>query len=141
MLVAWIDSLIHSHGLLFPPTKNVLHSLDSFSRIVRLGEGLHETGRLSEAAIARTIDALEVCADKIYRRQAAHVRCVATQACRAASNGEDFLAQAQRRTGLTFEIITPEEEARLAVLGSLDLACGSYDVALVVDVGGGIVLD
>lgn len=111
--------------------------VDSFSRIVRLGEGLHESGRLSEAAIARTVDALEVCADKIYRRQAAHVRCVATQACRAASNGEDFLAQAQRRTGLTFEIIAPEEEARLAVLGSLDLACASYDVALVVDVGGG----
>ncbi len=111
--------------------------VDSFSRIVRLGEGLHESGRLSDAAITRTIDALDVCADKIYRRQAAHVRCVATQACRAADNGEDFLRQARQRTGLTFEIITPEEEARLAVLGSLDLADPSYDVALVVDVGGG----
>jgi exopolyphosphatase/guanosine-5'-triphosphate,3'-diphosphate pyrophosphatase len=92
---------------------------------------------LSDAAIARTIDALEVCADKIYRRQTAHVRCVATQACRAAANGEAFLNQARQRTGLTFEIITPEEEAKLAVLGSLDLADPSFDVALVVDVGGG----
>src|SRR5229473_2808788 len=62
--------------------------IDAFSRIVRLGEGLAATGALSEAAMARTIDALRVCAGKIGQRKVASGRYVATEACRRARSEE-----------------------------------------------------
>jgi len=111
--------------------------VDAFSRIVRLGEGLGETGSLSEGAMERTLAALQVCADKLKRRSVDHVRCIATQACRAAANGEAFLAEVKAATGLELEIITPREEARLAVMGCLELVDRDVDAALVVDIGGG----
>lgn len=111
--------------------------IDSFSRIVRLGEGLNDAGALSPAAMDRVIAALEVCAEKIERRSVKAARCVATQACRIASNGPELMARIREETGLEFDIITPEEEARLSVLGCLDLMDESFDTALVVDIGGG----
>lgn len=111
--------------------------VDSFSRIVRLGEGLAATGRLSEAAMARTLSALEACADKLSRRPVARLRSVATEACRAAENGTAFLSEVRARTGLHFDLIGPGEEARLAVLGCRDLFDPGTDGALVVDIGGG----
>ena len=110
---------------------------ESFSRIVRLGDGLSRTGRLDEAAMDRTLAALRICADKIARRQPVRVRAVATQACRAADNGHAFVARVAHETGLGLEIITPEEEARLSVVGCLNLLDWSAAAALVVDVGGG----
>ena len=68
--------------------------VDAFSRIVRLGEGLAATGRLSDEAIERTIAALRVCADKLRRRDVALARSVATEACRRATNGADFIRRA-----------------------------------------------
>ncbi|MET0246742.1 MAG: Ppx/GppA family phosphatase, partial [Sphingomonas sp.] len=91
--------------------------VDAFSRIVRLGEGLATTGRLSDAAIDRTIAALRICADKLKRRRVTLARSVATEACRRASNGTEFIERAYRETGIALDIITAEEEARLAVLG------------------------
>jgi len=111
--------------------------VDAFSRIVRLGEKLGETGTLSDGAMERTMAALQVCADKLKRRSVEHVRCIATQACRSAANGEAFLAEAKATTGLSLEIITPREEARLAVMGCLALVDREVDAALVVDIGGG----
>ena len=64
--------------------------VDAFSRIVRLGEGLATTGRLSDAAIERTIAALGICADKLKRRNISLARSVATEACRRATNGAAF---------------------------------------------------
>ena len=85
----------------------------------------------------RAIAALRVCADKIRRRGVVRIRAVATQACRSAANGEAFIAAVAERTGLKLEVITPREEAQLAVAGCLDLLDRSCRAALVLDVGGG----
>ena len=111
--------------------------VDAFSRIVRLGEGLAGSGRLSDAAIERTIAALRICADKLKRRNVTLSRAVATEACRRASNGADFIARAYAETGILLDVITAEEEARLAVLGCHALIEPGDDPALVFDIGGG----
>ncbi len=111
--------------------------VDAFSRIVRLGEGLATTGRLSDAAIDRTLAALRVCADKLKRRRVALARSVATEACRRATNGADFIKRAYAETGIALDIITAEEEARLAVLGCHALLEPGDGPALVFDIGGG----
>lgn len=111
--------------------------VDAYSRIVRLGEGLTHSGALSEPAMDRAIEALKVCSDRLAKRRASKIRAIATEACRAADNGEEFLARAREATGLPLELISSEEEARLAVQGSLDLLDEEQDAALVIDIGGG----
>ncbi len=111
--------------------------VDAYSRIVKLGEGLTHSGELSEPAMDRAIEALQVCADRLAKRKATKIRAIATEACRAARNGDEFLDRAREATGLPLEMITSEEEARLAVQGSLDLLDESRDAALVIDIGGG----
>jgi exopolyphosphatase/guanosine-5'-triphosphate,3'-diphosphate pyrophosphatase len=123
--------------LLATPRGRGFRVVDSYSRIVRLGEGLAQTGRLGEAAIDRALAALTACSEKIRRRGASHVRAVATEACRIASNGAAFLAEVKARTDLDLEIITPREEARLAVAGCLNLIDPNAEAAIVLDVGGG----
>lgn len=111
--------------------------IDAFSRIVRLGEGLSQSGELSPAAQDRALAAIQVCADKIVRKKVVRTRAVATQACRAARNGEAFLDRVERETGLKLELIPPEEEARLAVAGCSDLIDRQFERAVILDVGGG----
>jgi exopolyphosphatase/guanosine-5'-triphosphate,3'-diphosphate pyrophosphatase len=111
--------------------------IDAFSRIVRLGEGLATSGRLSDAAIDRTLAALKICAEKLRRRNVALARSVATEACRQASNGSEFIERVYRETGIALDIITAEEEARLAVLGCHALLEPGEGPALVFDIGGG----
>jgi len=111
--------------------------VDAFSRIVRLGEGLAATGKLSDAAMDRAVSALSVCADKLRRRRVSLVRSVATEACRRAANGREFVQRVYRETGIALEIITPEQEARLAVLGCHALLEPGEGSALVFDIGGG----
>ena len=111
--------------------------VDAYSRIVRLGEGLGQSGRLSDAAMERAIAALRICADKIRRRAPVKVRAIATQACRTAANGAEFLARVRARTGLALDVITPREEARLSVAGCSNLIDPGAQGALVLDVGGG----
>ncbi|MFA5969607.1 MAG: Ppx/GppA phosphatase family protein [Sphingomonas sp.] len=123
--------------LIARPQANGFAVVDAFSRIVRLGEGLAATGRLSDAAIERTIDALKICADKLKRRNVALARSVATEACRRASNGSAFIERAYRETGICLDVISAEEEARLAVLGCHILIEPGDDPALVFDIGGG----
>ena len=114
-----------------------LRVVDGFSRIVRLGEGLAHTGRLSETAMARSYQALVACAQRLEARAPVAVGCVATQACRAAANGETFLNRIRTDLGLDFKIIAPEEEASLSVLGCASLLEPEAEVALIVDIGGG----
>jgi exopolyphosphatase / guanosine-5'-triphosphate,3'-diphosphate pyrophosphatase len=111
--------------------------IDSFSRIVRLGEGLAASGWLRERAMARTIAALRVCARIMARQRVQDARCVATEACRRAANGAEFLLRVHRTTGIQLEILAHEQEARLALLGCLPLIERSAGPALVVDIGGG----
>lgn len=123
--------------LIARPQANGFAVVDAFSRIVRLGEGLATTGRLSDAAIERTIEALRICAEKLKRRNVALARSVATEACRRAANGSDFIERAYRETGIALDVISAEEEARLAVLGCHILIEPGDDPALVFDIGGG----
>ena len=111
--------------------------IDAFSRIVRLGEGLASTGRLSDAAVERTIAALRVCADKLKRRNVTLSHAVATEACRQAANGAEFIDRVLAETGIRLEIISAREEARLAVLGCHALLEPGEGPALIFDIGGG----
>ncbi len=111
--------------------------VDAFSRIIRLGEGVSLSGKLSEDAIERTIEALKICAAKMRRHRVTRTRLIATEACRLASNAPEFLARVLEDTGLEIEIISREAEARLAVSGCASLIDTSSDLALVFDIGGG----
>jgi exopolyphosphatase / guanosine-5'-triphosphate,3'-diphosphate pyrophosphatase len=111
--------------------------VDSFSRIVRLGEKIALTGVLSEAAMDRTVAALKICADRLKRLDVGRVRAVATEACRQASNAKVLVERVAREVGLKLEIVAAKEEARLAALGCAPLVGGDYDGALVFDIGGG----
>jgi exopolyphosphatase / guanosine-5'-triphosphate,3'-diphosphate pyrophosphatase len=119
------------------PSRRGFKVIDAFSRIIRLGEGVSTTGRLSEAAIERTIDALQVCAAKIKRHRVQRAGLIATEACRLAANGSAFLERAREATGLDIKIVSRETEARLAVSGCASLIDLSCDFALVFDIGGG----
>jgi exopolyphosphatase/guanosine-5'-triphosphate,3'-diphosphate pyrophosphatase len=111
--------------------------VDSHSQIARLGEGLHETGRLSDAAIERALDALKAIRRKLKNHGVGRVRCIATEACRQAENGPDFIRRVHEETGLTFKIINAKEEARLATIGCHDLMGDDAKTVLVIDIGGG----
>jgi exopolyphosphatase / guanosine-5'-triphosphate,3'-diphosphate pyrophosphatase len=113
------------------------HVIDAFSRIVRLGEGLATSGVLSEPAMARTIDALRVCADKVIQRRVTRARYVATEACRRAANCSDFIERIQAQTGIPIEIISSQEEARLVVSGCAPLLDPHIARAIIIDIGGG----
>ncbi|MDE0815630.1 MAG: Ppx/GppA phosphatase family protein [Alphaproteobacteria bacterium] len=119
------------------PTRSGFRVIDAFSRIVRLGEGVSGSGCLSVAAMDRTIEALKICADKMRRRAVDRSRCVATDACRRAQNGAEFLERVSIETGLKLETITAEEEAGLALKGCLPLIQPDARHALVFDIGGG----
>ena len=123
--------------LLAEPCEQGFRVIDGFSRIVRLGEGLTKTGNLSEAAMARTLEALKVCAAKAKHLNARKVHCIATEACRRANNGQEFLQMAESQTGLEFEIVTPEIEARLTLSGCAPLLRTGHKKALLFDIGGG----
>ena len=111
--------------------------VEAYSRIVRLGEGLTASGRLSEAAMDRAMAALKVSGEKVRRRRVVKFRAIATQACRIAANGQAFVNRVANETGMKLQIIPPQEEARLSVTGCLNLLDARYEAALVVDVGGG----
>lgn len=111
--------------------------IDAFSCIVRLGEGLGRSGRLSETAMARTLEALEICAAKMRRRGVTRVRAVATEACRRAANCGAFLERVAGETGIELEIISSNEEANLAIYGCAPLLDSGVSHALVFDIGGG----
>ncbi|MEZ5712955.1 MAG: Ppx/GppA phosphatase family protein [Sphingobium sp.] len=123
--------------LIAKPSADGFVVIDAFSRIVRLGEGLATSGALSEQAIERAVSALAVCADKIRKRQVTLARSVATEACRRASNGAEFIARVKRETGIALDIISAQEEARLAVLGCHALLEPGDGPALIFDIGGG----
>jgi exopolyphosphatase/guanosine-5'-triphosphate,3'-diphosphate pyrophosphatase len=123
--------------LIARPSDGGFTVLDAFSRIVRLGEGLSTSGKLTQGSMDRAVEALAVCADKLRRRHVTMARSVATEALRRAVNGRDFAARVKRETGIALEIIAPQEEARLAVLGCHKLLEPGDGPALIFDIGGG----
>ena len=123
--------------LIAEPSAEGFRVIDAFSRNVRLGEGVEARGELCRAAMSRTLDALRICAAKIRRHEVARTRIVATEACRRAVNGRAFLRRVRRETGLEMEIITPEQEARLALAGCAPLLDAAAEHLMVFDIGGG----
>jgi exopolyphosphatase / guanosine-5'-triphosphate,3'-diphosphate pyrophosphatase len=123
--------------LIAAPQGGGFRVIESFSRIVRLGEGLTASGRLTPRAMGRAIEALRICAGRLSRYRGLRLRSVATEACRQAVNGHEFVARVKRETGLALEIINAEEEARLALAGCASLLDKSAPHALVFDIGGG----
>ncbi|NNE89241.1 MAG: Ppx/GppA family phosphatase [Silicimonas sp.] len=123
--------------LIAQPKGNQFHVIDSFSKSVQLGHGLEASGKLSRASMNRTIQALKVCRSKLDKHGVRRRRLVATEACRRAANGEQFLNTIAREAGLRLEVIKPEEEARLAVVSCAPLVSTKTEQLMVVDIGGG----
>ncbi len=123
--------------LIARPHEQGFRVLDGFTRIVRLGEGLTATGRLSDAAMERTIEALRLCRNKLREHEPTRMRLIATEACRTAANGMDFIARVERELGLVLEIVDRQTEASLAVTGCADLIEEASAGALMFDIGGG----
>ncbi|MDI4238334.1 Ppx/GppA phosphatase family protein [Bradyrhizobium sp. Arg237L] len=119
------------------PTGDGFRVVDSFSRIIRLGEGISATGSISDAAIERAIAALSICSDKIRYRRARRLRLIATEACRAAANADSFRARVAAETGIKLEVIDRETEATLAVIGCSPLLDRRGRGAILFDIGGG----
>jgi exopolyphosphatase/guanosine-5'-triphosphate,3'-diphosphate pyrophosphatase len=119
------------------PAGHAFRVIDAFSRIIRLGEGISASGRISEAAIERAVAALSVCRDKMRHRHAGRARLIATEACRAAENGDEFRARILREVGLDLEIIDRETEAALAATGCTPLIDPDTEGVILFDIGGG----
>ncbi len=120
-----------------PQASGRFRVVDAFSRIVRLGEGLAASGKLGEAAMERTIGALQDCSEKLQLRSKTRFRLIATEACRRAENGQNFLDRVRDETGLNLEIVDRATEARLAVSGCGSLVDHNADGVVLFDIGGG----
>ena len=123
--------------LIARPAAHGFRVVDAFSRIVRLGEGLATTGKLAEAAMDRAVEALKVCRSKMTHRDVTRARLITTEACRAATNGLDFVRRVDREAGLSLEIVDQRTEATLAVSGCAALADPAAHGVIVFDIGGG----
>jgi len=119
------------------PAGDGFRVVDAFSRIIRLGEGVSASGRLSEAAIERAIAALAICRNKMKNRGVTRARLIATEACRAAENGDEFLSRVADELGLVLEVIDRETEATLAATGCTPLMDPHADGVVLFDIGGG----
>lgn len=123
--------------LIAEPTPNGFRVIDAFSRIVRLGEGLGNSNRLTEAAIERTVEALRICRGKMKSRAVARSKVIATEACRLAVNGAEFVERVRAEVGLHLEIVDRQTEAYLAVTGCAALADPRAESVVIFDIGGG----
>ncbi|HYM19109.1 MAG TPA: Ppx/GppA phosphatase family protein [Micropepsaceae bacterium] len=131
LLIAVPDRRTQNTSFAFPRV------IDSYTANVRLGESLEQTGTITEAALDRTIAALKVCASRIKRRRVTHIKAIATEACRRAANAQDLVKRAEEEAGISLTIVSPEEEARLAAAGCLQLIGADFEGALIFDIGGG----
>ena len=119
------------------PTSNSFRVIDAFSRIIRLGEGVSASGVISEKAIVRAVDALTVCRNKMASRGVTRARLIATEACRAATNGPEFIAVVRDKVGINLEIVDRETEAGLAAAGCTPLMEPEARGVILFDIGGG----
>ena len=119
------------------PAGDSFRVIDAFSRIIRLGEGVSKSGRISDAAIERAVGALAVCRDKMRARGVTRARLIATEACRAAENGDAFRARVAEEVGLELEVIDRQTEATLAATGCTPLMDPLADGVILFDIGGG----
>ena len=137
MRVAAIDCGTNSIRLLIADVADGrLSDVARRMEIVRLGEGVDRTGRISEAALARTRAALIGYAAEIAELGVREVRMCATSASRDASNAADFRTMVRGVLGVDPEVITGEEEALLSFTGAV-AGLAAEPPYLIVDIGGG----
>jgi len=120
-----------------PTSPGRFRTVERFSRIVRLGEGVANQDILSDEAMERAMEALDVCRFKLSQWPIQHQRFIATQACRQAVNGSQFLKRVRAQLGLDLEIVSRETEARLAVAGCSTLVERETQALVLFDIGGG----
>jgi exopolyphosphatase/guanosine-5'-triphosphate,3'-diphosphate pyrophosphatase len=106
-------------------------------RIVRLGQGVDRTGRISEESMARTFAALDEYAGLVAQHRPTAVRFCATSAARDAANAAEFMAGVQQRVGVVPEVIDGDAEARASFAGATRVLGEVDDPVLVIDIGGG----
>jgi exopolyphosphatase/guanosine-5'-triphosphate,3'-diphosphate pyrophosphatase len=114
-----------------------LKVIDSFAKIISLGEGIKQTGVLSEEAIERTIVALRACKKKLDSHRIYKMRAVATEACRQASNTKSLIERVNSEIGVDLEVISPQEEARLVLKGCSGVISDEKNYGILMDIGGG----
>jgi len=137
-VIAAIDLGTTSCRLLIArPEGTSFRVVDSFSRVVRLGEGIQANNRLQPSAITRTFEALKICRDKIAKYNVSKIRAVTTEACRRAENSAELLDRAREELNIDIEVITPFEEARLALSGCAAILNPGIPYAVAFDIGGG----
>lgn len=134
---AAIDLGTNSCRLLVGRYDGVLKIVDSYSKVVRLGENLGQTNLLCEEAIERSLKTLKICVEKVKNNDVTHIRAVATEACRRAMNTSILLDRAKNDLDLTIEVISNEEEALLALTGCSGAFQGNIPYGIVFDIGGG----
>lgn len=111
-------------------------TLDDEKAYTRLGAGLAETGRLSDDAVEATVAALQRMQRIAQGYSPTHVRAVATAAVRSAANGGELVTRIREELGLEVEVVSAEEEGRLAFLSALE-GVGLEGRSAVADLGGG----
>ena len=138
MRVAAIDCGTNSIRLLIADINDgKLREVERLMEIVRLGQGVDQTGQFHPDAISRTFAAIDKYATEISRRGVEKIRFCATSATRDATNREIFISGVKSRLGIEPEVISGEEEARLSFLGATKELPESLAPFLVVDIGGG----
>jgi exopolyphosphatase/guanosine-5'-triphosphate,3'-diphosphate pyrophosphatase len=139
--VAAVDCGTNSIRLLVAdvdPAAGTLVDLDRRMEIVRLGQGVDETGRIAPDAMARTLRATQRYADVVQELGAERVRFVATSASRDAENSDAFVAGVRGVLGVEPEVVPGLEEAALSFTGATRELQGQHPAPfLVVDLGGG----
>ena len=116
---------------------NKSETLDRQMKITRLGQGLDQSGELSNQAMSRVIDVLKDFRRSLDEHEVSEVRMVATSAARDASNSEDFFNKVESTLGVRPELLTGEEEGRLSFQGAIAELDPSLGPFLILDIGGG----
>lgn len=134
---AAIDLGTNSCRLLVAAYEQKLRIIDSYAKVVRLGENMKEDNLLSSDAIDRSLKALAVCVRKAQHHQASRLRAITTEACRRARNGDELIRRARDELGLSLEVISPKEEALLALTGCSGVLTPHIPYGIAFDIGGG----
>jgi exopolyphosphatase / guanosine-5'-triphosphate,3'-diphosphate pyrophosphatase len=106
------------------------------AEVTRLGDGLRESGRLGAEPMARTAEAISAMAEEARRQRVGAIAAVGTAGLRIAPNAQDFVRDVQRRSGVLIEVISGEDEARLAYRAATS-ALPVGETSVVFDTGGG----
>ncbi len=127
------------HLLIAEKAANGFQTILHITEAVKLGEGGMKDGLINAEAFKRGLKTMELFAEKIRIKEASQVRAVATSAIRSTKNGNDFINEVKKRTGIEIEVIDGLQEAGLIYKGVKSSGILSAEKALILDIGGGSV--